>query len=152
MEISSGIILYRVIDNNDIEFFMCTPDGPYWKSRTLWCFPKGHMEGNETPFETALREFEEETSVKLVSDETKYNYLGFIKQNKKKNVHIFIKEYENENLENCYSNLCVSIIKGEEIEHREIKGYKWVTLDEYKESGIKAYIPILEKIKNDYNN
>ena len=62
------------------------------------------------------------------------------------------KEYENENLENCYSNLCVSIIKGEEIEHREIKEYKWITLNEYKESGIKAYIPILEKICNDYNN
>lgn len=151
MEVSSGIILYRKKDNL-MEFFMCTPDGPYWVNRVLWCFPKGHMENDETPFETALREFEEETSVKLANDETKYKYLGFIKQNKKKNVHVFIKEYENENLENCYSNLCITKIKNYEFEHPEIKEYKWVTLEEYKESGIKAYIPILEKIENDYNN
>lgn len=151
MEVSSGIIIYRK-RNNLIEFFMCTPDGPYWSNRVLWCFPKGHIENDETPFETALREFEEETSVKLISDETKYEYLGFIKQNKKKNVHVFIKKYENENLTNCYSNMCITKIKECEFEHLEIKEYKWVTLSEYRESGIKAYIPILEKIENDYNS
>lgn len=151
METSSGIILYKKV-NDTFEFFMCTPDGPYWVNRVLWCFPKGHMEENETPFETALREFEEETSVKLINDETKYKYLGIVKQNKKKNVHVFIKPYENEDLSNCYSNMCTSIIKGVEVEHAEIKGYKWINIEEYKENGIKAYIPILEKIQNDYNN
>lgn len=151
MEVSSGIILHRM-KNGKVEFFMCTPDGPYWRNRVLWGFPKGHIEKNETPFETALREFEEETSVKLIVDETKYQYLGKIRQNKKKDVHVFTKPYENENLENCYSNTCISVVKGVKIEHPEIKEYKWVDIDEYKEKGIKTYIPILEKINNDYNN
>lgn len=151
MEVSSGIILYRKNEDR-FEFFMCSPGGPYWVNRILWGFPKGHIENGETPFETALREFEEETSVKLSKDETKYQYLGKIRQNKKKDVHVFIKPYENENLTNCYSNYCVSIIKGVEIKHPEIKEYKWVNIEEYKENGIKPYIPILEKICNDYNN
>ena len=145
METSSGIILYRKV-NDTVEFFVCTPDGPYWKHRELWCFPKGHMEMNETPFQTALREFEEETSVKLTSNETEYECFGVVKQNKKKNVYVYYKPYQDEDLTNCYSNTCISVIDGVEIEHNEIKAYKWITIDEYKESGIKAYIPYLEKI------
>ena len=43
-------------------------------------------------------------------------------------------------------------LNGIEIEHNEIKDYKWITLEEYKESGIKAYIPYLEKIIEKYGN
>lgn len=145
METSSGIILYRKV-NDTVEFFMCTPDGPHWKYRELWSFPKGHMENDETPLDTALREFEEETSVKLTSDTSKYFYLGKIKQNKSKYVHTFCKEYEDEDLTHCYSNTCISIVNGVEIEHNEIKDYKWMTIDEYETKGIKVYIPLLEEI------
>lgn len=151
METSSGVILYKKV-NDVMQFFMCTPDGPYWKHRILWCFPKGHIEDNETPFETALREFEEETSVKLTSDENQYAFYGKIKQNKKKFVFVYVKQYQNEDLTNCYSNTCISIVNGVEYEHNEIKDYKWVTLEEYKEKGIKAYIPILEQILIDCDN
>ena len=151
MEVSSGVLLYRN-NNGVIEFFVCTPDGPYWKYRELWCFPKGHMENNETPFQTAIREFKEETSVKLSDNPIDYECFGMIKQNKKKNVYLFYKKYQNENLTHCYSNKCISIVNGIEIEHNEIKDYKWITLEEYKESGIKVYIPYLEKIIEKYGN
>lgn len=151
MEISSGVILYRKI-NDTVEFFVCTPDGPYWKHRELWCFPKGHMEEGETPFQTALREFQEETSVKLTDNQNEYECFGKVKQNKKKYVYVYCKEYDNENLSNCYSNTCISVINGIEYEHNEIKDYKWITIDEYKINGIKAYIPYLEEIINKYGN
>lgn len=151
MEISSGVILYRKI-NDTVEFFVCTPDGPYWKHRTLWCFPKGHIEEGETPFQTALREFEEETSVKLSSDPLQYECFGSVKQNKSKNVYVYYKKYDNEDLTNCYSNTCVTVVNGVEYEHKEIKAYKWITIDEYKESGIKVYIPYLEQIIEKYGN
>lgn len=77
MEVSSGVLLYRN-NNGVIEFFVCTPDGPYWKYRELWCFPKGHIENNETPFQTAIREFEEETSVKLSDNPIDYECFGMI--------------------------------------------------------------------------
>ena len=151
METSSGVVLYRNT-NGVIEFFMCTPDGPYWRHRELWCFPKGHIEEGETPFQTALREFEEETSVKLTSDPTQYECFGKIRQNKSKNVFLFYKRYSDEDLTNCYSNTCISVVNGIEYEHKEIKAYKWMTIDEYKKNGIKAYIPYLEKIVQRYGD
>ena len=39
----------------------------------LWGFPKGHPEGDETPLQTALREFTEETGItecEIVSEKT----------------------------------------------------------------------------------
>lgn len=32
--------------------------------RLDWCLPKGHLEGNETPEQTAVREIEEETGIR----------------------------------------------------------------------------------------
>lgn len=147
MEVSSGIILYRNTING-YEFFVCTPGGPYWHNRELWNFPKGHVENGETPFIAALREFKEETSISLSDDESKYNYLGLIKQNNKKHVHVFSKEYEGEDYSNCYSNECVSIINGVEISHPEVKAYSWMTIEELENKGMKCYIPIFKIISD----
>ena len=45
-----------------------------------WSLPSGHIEGEESPYDAALREFHEETNIKL---ENKLNLVGFI--NKYKN-------------------------------------------------------------------
>lgn len=148
MEHSSGVLLYKKI-NKEILFFVCTPDGPFWKNRELWSFPKGHIEVGETPFITALREFKEETSVQLTNDEGKYHYFGKIKQNKSKQVYVFVKEYEGEDLDSCYSNLTISEYpykSGKFISHHEIKKYAWKTYDELKTCGIKAYLGTYQKI------
>lgn len=150
MEYSSGIILYDKSGENT-KFFVCTPGGPYWEHKEMWNFPKGHIEKDESPFDAALREFEEETSVKLVNDISHYKYLGLVKQNSKKKVHVFIKPYENENLENCYSNLCESIIKGKKYVHPEIKSYKWMTYRDLLEKGIKCYNEIFKSIDDKDN-
>ena len=152
MEHSSGIIVYRINEKNIVEFFVCTPDGPYWKNRELWNFPKGYIEKDETPFQAALREFEEETSVSLDNSPSSYEYLGKVKQNTSKNVHVFLKKYNNEDFSNCFSNECVTIIKGKEYVHREIKEYRWMTYEELKEKGIKAYNEIFNCINNDKHN
>ena len=98
MEVSSGVLLYRN-NNGVIEFFVCTPDGPYWKYRELWCFPKGHMENNETEIETALREVKEEVGVNVtliegfkVNDE----YILTKKENTLKQVVYFLGVYSNQ--------------------------------------------------------
>jgi predicted NUDIX family NTP pyrophosphohydrolase len=145
MELSSGIILYKKDNNNEVKFFVCTPGGPYWENKELWNFPKGHVEVGESDFECALREFEEETSIKL-NPNSYYIDFGLVRQNKQKNVHVYAKKYENEDTSNCYSNLCTSIINGISIEHYEIKGYAWKTIDELRNNGIKCYIPIFKKI------
>lgn len=146
MTISSGIIVWRK-NNNNIEFFMGTPGGPLWGGKECWNFPKGQMENGETAFECALREFHEETGTKLIEERTCYDYYGLIKQRSNKRVHVFIKEWAGEKLdEECFSNIFVWT---DGKEYPEIGAYKWMTLDEIKKrGGVKIYYPIFEEIIN----
>lgn len=153
---SSGIILHRLNEETkQVEFFVCTPDGPFWRNRELWNFPKGHIEDGEIPLTAALREFEEETSIKLDFDASFYRFHGFIKQNIYKIVAVYSREWFGEDTSNCVSNFTTSNFKGKEIKHREIKDYKWMTYDELVERGIKCYLPIYKdiiKVYCDKNN
>jgi predicted NUDIX family NTP pyrophosphohydrolase len=66
---SAGIVWYT-LSNNCLEIFLVHPGGPYWKNKDLgsWSIPKGEFTEEEQPFDTALREFNEETGVKLSGD------------------------------------------------------------------------------------
>lgn len=54
MEKSCGLIIFR--KEKTLEFLLL-------KSNSEWCFPKGHVEPNESELQTALRETFEETSL-----------------------------------------------------------------------------------------
>lgn len=56
MEKSCGIIIYK-IENNEIKYLLLH------QNNNCWSFPKGHVENNETEFETALRETKEECNL-----------------------------------------------------------------------------------------
>jgi len=61
-ENASGAVVYR-LKNNQPEYLLL-------KSATsnFWGFPKGHVEGNETAIETAVREIREETQLQATID------------------------------------------------------------------------------------
>lgn len=152
MEYSSGIILYRWRkEDGEAEFFVCTPDGPYWENRELWNFPKGHLEENETPFETALREFKEETNLSLDPYETHYCFHGKIQQNKRKIVYVFSREWWGEDTSCCFSNNTTTEYNGKIVEHAEIKDYRWMTYSELVDKGMKCYLPIFKEINNGFD-
>lgn len=56
-ENASGAVVYRLVDNQ-IQYLLL-------KSATsnFWGFPKGHVEGDESDIQTAVREITEETSL-----------------------------------------------------------------------------------------
>lgn len=62
---SAGILVYRRTGQGT-DFLLGHPGGPLWARKDLgaWMVPKGLIESGEAPFETALREFEEETGLK----------------------------------------------------------------------------------------
>jgi predicted NUDIX family NTP pyrophosphohydrolase len=62
--ISAGLMMYR-LNNGQLEIFLAHPGGPYNKNKDAgyWGIPKGHVEGSESYFEAAIREFTEETGI-----------------------------------------------------------------------------------------
>ncbi len=88
MPISSGILVYRH-KNEQIEFLLLKPGGPFYKNKDegSWTIPKGSSKEGEELIETALREFEEETGISLISSSLKY--LGKFKTSKIKSVEVF---------------------------------------------------------------
>ncbi len=66
---SAGILLYK-FSNNCLEIFLVHPGGPYWKNKDLgtWSIPKGEFTEEEQPLDAAIREFTEETGIKLSGD------------------------------------------------------------------------------------
>ena len=65
-EVSAGLLLYSS-GNGLIEVFLVHPGGPFWARKDIgaWSIPKGLLEPDEDPFETARREFGEETGCKI---------------------------------------------------------------------------------------
>jgi predicted NUDIX family NTP pyrophosphohydrolase len=63
--IAAGLLMYR-IKNNALEVFISHPGGPFFakKDEGVWSLPKGLTEEGENLFETAKREFEEETGIR----------------------------------------------------------------------------------------
>ena len=61
-EISCGAVIARQTENGREILLIRHVNGGHW------AFPKGHMEGNETESETALREIREETGLTVTLD------------------------------------------------------------------------------------
>lgn len=64
MRRSAGILLYRIREDNP-EFFLVHPGGPFWKNKDIgaWSVPKGELDDDEEPLAAAKREFKEETGI-----------------------------------------------------------------------------------------
>lgn len=76
--VSAGLLMFR-LKNRKLQVFLVHPGGPFWarKDEGAWSIPKGELEKNEVPLDTAVREFEEETGI-LPKGE--FLYLGSVKQ------------------------------------------------------------------------
>jgi predicted NUDIX family NTP pyrophosphohydrolase len=90
-QISAGILMYRL--NLHLEVFLVHPGGPFFKNKDLgsWSIPKGEVDPTETPRDTAIREFKEETGIEEAPKDLLY--LGEIKQKSGKVVYAWAFEY-----------------------------------------------------------
>ena len=66
--LSAGILLFRGRDG-ETQVLLIKPGGPFWRNKDVggWMIPKGGVEPGEQPAEAALREFEEETGLRLTA-------------------------------------------------------------------------------------
>ena len=102
MKKSAGILMYKR-ENDKIKVLLCHPGGPYWEGTNLHCWgiPKGELDGDERVIDTAIREFKEETNLKVTKDGI--NFLASKKVSNNKLVIIFMKEQDYD-LTNCHSD------------------------------------------------
>ena len=89
-EKSSGAIVYRKSHGNtEILLIKHIISGH-------WSFPKGHVEGNETEVETAIREIKEETAIDVMIDPTFRETVSYYpKRDTQKTVVYFIGKAKN---------------------------------------------------------
>jgi predicted NUDIX family NTP pyrophosphohydrolase len=75
--LSAGLLMYR---SEPLEVFLVHPGGPLYQNKDegVWSIPKGEVEEGDDPFDTARREFAEETGVSPSAPE--FFSLGEIRQ------------------------------------------------------------------------
>jgi predicted NUDIX family NTP pyrophosphohydrolase len=97
---SAGLLMYRN-NNNQLEVFLVHPGGPYFRNKDegAWTIPKGEIESEESIFETAKREFQEETGIKPEGD---FVPLDTVKQKGGKTVHAWAFEGDSSSFRSNY--------------------------------------------------
>ena len=114
-EVSAGILVYRMDKRGTIQVLLGKNGGPRYENRSVgtWNIPKGHVEQNEDILSTAIREFTEETSLKLPNiNLSNLLYLGTAyTSTRRKGVHIYACKYDfnpDGNHVEIKSNMCVT--------------------------------------------
>jgi len=88
---SAGLLMFRR-RGREVEVFLVHPGGPFWskKDEGAWSIPKGIVEEGEDIFQTAIREFEEETGLKVSAE--KFITLSPLKLKSGKIIHAWAFE------------------------------------------------------------
>ncbi|BDD06649.1 NUDIX domain-containing protein [Aureibacter tunicatorum] len=129
MTLSAGILVYRLKDQ--MEVMLLKPGGPFYKNQDIgvWTIPKGEIHNNESPYEAAIREFQEETG--FVTDQKPSHFID-IKLRKGKSLSVFVLQ-ESFDISKIKSNsFAMEYPKGSGKTENfpEIEKGKWVSLDE----------------------
>lgn len=129
MIVSCGIVIVRKSKKKGHKYLLL-------RSNDYWDFPKGKMEPNEKPLETALREVAEETT--LQPEDLKFKWGNISKQSDKykkgrKFVIYFLAESGKRK---------ITLPVNDEIGRPEHDEYKWMTYEEASE----VLVPRVKKI------
>ena len=144
---SAGILLFRERDGT-VEVLLIKPGGPFWRGKDAgaWMIPKGMIEPGEAPAEAALREFEEETGVRL--DAVPFP-LARVRQSGGKMVEAFAAE----------GDLDPATIRSNEFEMEwppksgrrqrfpECEEARWMTLAEARAMMLPSQLPLLDALE-----
>jgi len=124
-----GICLYKK-NKNGIEILLCKST----QSKKKWGFLKGVAQDNETQKQTAIREFYEESSIRV-----NYNHLEnyFEQKNKDKDIGVFLVNYDRIGHINRYFSLNKLYSKYLSWENSNVTFFDINSLPEIKKKQIK---------------
>ncbi len=126
------------------------PGGPFWQNKDLnsWSIPKGEIDQNEDKLTAAIREFEEETGLKIEEkDKKKIFYLGEV-ESRNKILYVYALEKNfGDNFE-IKSNLIEIDWQGKKIKIPEVDKGEYVSLELAKEKLVPYQKEIVNLLMN----
>jgi predicted NUDIX family NTP pyrophosphohydrolase len=148
MKKSAGILVYRK-RGKETEFLLVHPGGPFYIKKDLnsWSIPKGEYEEGEDIFEAALREFHEETGIRIEGD---FKKLKQVKQNGGKIINVWAVEADPD-ISKIKSNtfeLEWPPKSGKYEKFPEIDKAEWFNHDNTRKKILKGQIPVIDELNS----
>jgi len=91
--VSAGLLMFRRAKSGGFEVYLAHPGGPFFRNKDdgAWTVPKGEIPAGEDPLAAALREFQEETGLRI-DESRQFHDLGSIRQKGGKTVSAWAVE------------------------------------------------------------
>jgi predicted NUDIX family NTP pyrophosphohydrolase len=153
-KISSGILLYRVVENN-LLVFLAHPGGPFFnnKNEGYWGIPKGEIQDGEDFLACALREVKEEIGLNV--ENKNMIPLGLIIQKGGKTVYAWASE-QKEDFKVDTSGSMVEMqwppASGKQIKFPEIGKAELFSVPEAKRIIKSTQMPFIERLEDYLHN
>jgi predicted NUDIX family NTP pyrophosphohydrolase len=145
--LSAGVLLFRDRDGTT-EVLLIRPGGPYWTNRDVgaWMIPKGGVEPGEAPSEAAVREFEEETGMRLTAVPFP---LARVRQAGGKSVEAFAAEgdFDCSTLNSNSFEVEWPPRSGRRQSFPEVVEARWMTLAEARAMMLPSQLPLLDALE-----
>jgi predicted NUDIX family NTP pyrophosphohydrolase len=145
MKKSAGILIYR-FKENDFQFFLVHPGGPFWKNKDdgAWSLPKGEFEEEDSQA-AAKREFREETG--FIIDKSLLP-LSPVKINSGKTIFPFTAEFDlkEENVKSNYFTMEWPPKSGKQSSFPEVDRAQWFNAEVAAVKINKGQLPILNEL------
>lgn len=146
--LSAGVLLFRDREGAT-EVLLIRPGGPYWANRDTgaWMIPKGGVEPGEAPAEAALREFEEETGMRLTVVPFP---LARVRQAGGKWVEAFAAEgdFDCSTLNSNAFEVEWPPRSGRRQSFPEVVEARWMTIDEARAMMLPSQLPLLDALED----
>ena len=144
---SAGILLYRR-KRDGLHVLLAHPGGPFWHARDdgAWSIPKGGPMPDETPEQTARREFEEELGMAATGELAP---LGRLRQKGGKWVEAFAMEgdFDPARLSSIMFRMEWPPRSGRFSEFPEVDRAQWFPLDKARRKMLESQRPLLDRLE-----
>lgn len=150
---SAGLLIFNFF-NDELKVLLVHPGGPYWANRKEegWGIPKGRIEGDESPYDAAIRETQEELGQLPLPVPTEVYDLGEVKQSSKKTVYCFaVRGMLEKELNSMMTEVEWPSGSGKMISVPEIGEMRWVTPEEAKDIIILKQYVFIERLVEKLN-
>jgi predicted NUDIX family NTP pyrophosphohydrolase len=148
----AGLLMYRT-SNGKLEVLLALPGKPDKLDSGTWEIPKGKVEVGEDIFEGAVREFQEETGIKVDADF--FGYLGSAAHNSTNTIHVWTFEGQWSPADGHTSNTFFEEWppgSGKKKEFMEVIEIKWFDIDDAKNKIIPKQSVFLQRLKDKQNS